>query len=67
LIVPVWAAAVVVASAKGLGADDGVAEALAVSAMVDYLLGAGLDEGKIGRALELEDPERQMSVEMRPT
>jgi DNA-binding CsgD family transcriptional regulator len=53
--------------AEPLGGEGGLAEALAVSAMVDYLLGSGLDEAKIERALKLEDPDRQVTGEMRPS
>ncbi len=45
----------------------GLAEALAVSAMMDYMLGSGLDEAKIQRALGLEDPDRQVTGELRPS
>lgn len=44
-----------------------LAEALAVSAMCDYLLGRGLDQAKLTQALELEDEQRQTTVEMRPS
>jgi DNA-binding NarL/FixJ family response regulator len=44
-----------------------VAEALAVVAMTDFLLGRGLDEAKIERALRLEDPHRQIPVQLRPS
>jgi DNA-binding CsgD family transcriptional regulator len=44
-----------------------LAEALAVSAILDYLLGRGLDEGRLERALELEDAQRQTIVELRPS
>jgi predicted ATPase len=44
-----------------------VAEALAVAAMAGYLLGGGLDEVKIERALRLEDPYHQVPVEVRPS
>jgi DNA-binding CsgD family transcriptional regulator len=53
--------------AEPLGAEGGLAEALAVSVMVDYMLGRGLDEAKIERALELEDPDRQVTAEIRPS
>ncbi len=44
-----------------------VAEALAVVAMADFHLGRGLDNAKIERALGLEDPHRQISVQLRPS
>ena len=51
-----------------LGAEPGlVAEALAVAAIAGYLLGGGLDEAKIERALRLEDLYHQVSVEVRPS
>lgn len=53
--------------AEPLGAEGGLAEALAVSAMMDYMLGSGLDEAKIQRALGLEDPDRQVTGELRPS
>jgi len=53
--------------AEPLGAAGGLAEALAVSAMASFLLGAGFDEAKVARALELEDPDRQILTEMQPS
>ena len=35
--------------------------------MMDYMLGSGLDEAKIQRALGLEDPDRQVTGELRPS
>jgi DNA-binding CsgD family transcriptional regulator/tetratricopeptide (TPR) repeat protein len=49
------------------GDQPRLAEALAVSAILDYLLGRGLDEAKLERALALEDEQRQTIVEMRPS
>jgi DNA-binding CsgD family transcriptional regulator len=43
------------------------AEALAVATMADFLVGRGLDETKIERALRLEDPDRQVPVSVRPS
>ena len=54
-------------SAQQLGDWPAVAEALAVRVILDYLLGRGLDEGRLARALELEDGQRQTTIEMRPT
>ena len=50
-----------------LGNEPLQAEALAVSAILGYLLGRGLDEARLDRALELEDEQRQTTVEMRPS
>ncbi|HEX6518650.1 MAG TPA: AAA family ATPase [Streptosporangiaceae bacterium] len=43
------------------------AEALAVAAMADFLVGRGLDETKIEHALRLEDPDHQVPVSVRPS
>ncbi len=43
------------------------AEALAVAAMADFLVGRGLDETKVERALRLEDPDHQVPVSVRPS
>ncbi|HET7487398.1 MAG TPA: AAA family ATPase [Acidimicrobiales bacterium] len=43
------------------------AEALAVMARLDLVLGRGLDEAMLQRALELEDPNRQVAMQLRPT
>jgi DNA-binding CsgD family transcriptional regulator len=53
--------------ARQAGDPASLAEALAVAAMADFLLGRGLDEAKIERALRLEDPYRQIPVQMRPS
>jgi DNA-binding CsgD family transcriptional regulator len=53
--------------AEQLGDEPRLAEAIAVSSMVDYLLGRGLDEAKLDRALKLEDQQRQTTVELRPS
>ena len=39
-----------------------LAEALAFSAAVDAMRGRRLDDGKLARALALEDPDRQVVV-----
>jgi DNA-binding CsgD family transcriptional regulator len=44
-----------------------LAEALALRAIVDYLLGRGVDWCKIERSLELEDRERLLPLQMRPS
>jgi DNA-binding CsgD family transcriptional regulator len=44
-----------------------LAEALAVHAILSFLLGRGLDRAQLKRALELEDVQRQVVVEMRPS
>jgi DNA-binding NarL/FixJ family response regulator len=54
------------AEAARLGPPSLVAEALAVAAMVDFLLGRGRDD-RIDRALALEDPDRQVPVMIRPS
>jgi DNA-binding CsgD family transcriptional regulator len=50
-----------------LGDKPRLAEALAVSVIHAYLLGRGLDEAKLQQALELEDEQRQTTVEIRPS
>jgi DNA-binding CsgD family transcriptional regulator/tetratricopeptide (TPR) repeat protein len=55
------------ALAEQLGDEPRLAEAVAVSVMVGYMLGRGLDVAGLDRALELEDQQRQTSVEMRPS
>lgn len=49
--------------------DDRVllAQALAVKSIADFLLGAGTDERAIAEALELERPDDDCPVELRPT
>ncbi|HZE06102.1 MAG TPA: AAA family ATPase [Solirubrobacteraceae bacterium] len=48
-------------------ADGGLlAEALAVVTMAQFLCGGGTDEARLARALELEDPDRNGSLVMRP-
>ena len=42
-------------------------EALAVRAMIDFLLGRGLDWAKLERAVELEDGDRPVPLYLRPT
>jgi tetratricopeptide (TPR) repeat protein len=50
------------------GADPAaVADALAVAAIADFLVGRGLDEAKVERSLRLEDPDRQVPSQMRPS
>lgn len=44
-----------------------VAEALAVAAMADFLVGRGMDKAKVERALLLEDPDHQVPVSVRPS
>jgi DNA-binding CsgD family transcriptional regulator len=55
------------AYAERLGEPGQLAEALAVVTMVDFLLGRGVDEARLERALALEDPERRVPAEFRPT
>jgi DNA-binding CsgD family transcriptional regulator len=57
--------AVVAASS---GADRArLAEALAATAMGQYMMGQGFDHEKIERALRLEDPYHQVPIPVRPT
>jgi len=44
-----------------------VAEALAVTVMLDFLLGRGLDRAKLERSLELEVPDHDAAIEVHPT
>jgi ATP/maltotriose-dependent transcriptional regulator MalT len=55
------------AMAEQLGDTGQLAEALAVSAILDYLQGRGLQDAKLKRALELEDEQRQTTAQMRPS
>ncbi len=53
--------------AEQAGEPGVLAEALAVHAIATFLLGRGLDRAQLERALELEDAQRQVVVEMRPS
>jgi DNA-binding CsgD family transcriptional regulator len=53
--------------AEQLGEPALLAEALAVSLMPAFLLGLGVDEAKVERALRLEDPHRPTPIMMRPS
>ena len=53
--------------AEELGEPTLLAEALAVSLMPTFLLGLGVDEAKVERALRLEDPYRPTPIMMRPS
>jgi tetratricopeptide (TPR) repeat protein len=53
--------------AEQLRDEPAMAQALAVSVIVDYLLGRGLDELRLQQALAMEDEQRQTSVETRPS
>jgi DNA-binding CsgD family transcriptional regulator len=44
-----------------------LAQALAVKTIAEFLLGAGLDEGRLAKALALEDRHGECPVELRPT
>jgi DNA-binding CsgD family transcriptional regulator len=44
-----------------------LAEALAVEAMINFLLGGGVDEEKVARALALEDLDHHVHAQFRPT
>jgi DNA-binding CsgD family transcriptional regulator len=55
-------------SYAGRLADDALlAEALAAATMLEFLLGGGVDEERLARALALEDPEHRVPAEFRPT
>jgi len=55
------------AGAERLGEGPLLAEALASSAMVGFLRGQGVDAARLARSLELEDPDRQTMIYLRPT
>jgi ATP/maltotriose-dependent transcriptional regulator MalT len=55
------------ASAERLGDPDLLAKALAASVMIRFLSGQGLDEPRLERALDLEDPDVPTPVMLRPT
>lgn len=55
------------AGAERLGEPGLLAQALAVSAMVDFNLGLGLDEPRLARALALEDPNLRTGTELVPS
>lgn len=56
-----------VRDAELAGDDALLAEALACLTVQDFIDGFGLDEGRMSRALALEDSERQVPVLKRPT
>jgi ATP/maltotriose-dependent transcriptional regulator MalT len=56
-----------VAAAEELGEQSLLAVALAVSTVVEFLLGEGLDEERLARALKLEDLDRAQPIETRPS
>jgi DNA-binding CsgD family transcriptional regulator len=49
-----------------VGDDALEAQALAVSAIVDFSVGRGLDERRLARALELQDPGQRTGAELYP-
>jgi len=55
------------ALAEQLGEPASLAEAFAVAAIADFLVGRGLDQAKVERALRLEDPHHQIPIQMRPS
>lgn len=55
------------ALAERLGHDGLAAEALALVARLDFVMGRGLDTAKLDRALDLEDPHRQVTLQLRPS
>ena len=57
----------VVELAETLGENALLAEALGLLAACEFFLGRGFDEAVIQRALELEDPERRIPIQVRPS
>jgi DNA-binding CsgD family transcriptional regulator len=55
------------AGAERLGEGPLLAETLAGSAMIGFLRGQVVDAARLARALELEDPDRQTMIYLRPT
>jgi DNA-binding CsgD family transcriptional regulator len=55
-----------VAEAQRLGEDGLLAEALALRAMIRFLVGEGVADGDLRRALELEDPDRPTPIMFTP-
>jgi DNA-binding CsgD family transcriptional regulator len=53
--------------AQQAGVPDSLAEALAVTAIADFIAGRGLDDAKLERALRFEDPYRQVPAQLRPS
>lgn len=53
--------------AQELGDDAVVAEALALVARQDFLQGRGLDQSMVDRSLALEDTNRPVAIQMRPS
>ncbi len=53
--------------AESLGATAVLAEALALMEMCRFFMARGVDDAILERALALEDPERQVPVQMRPS
>ena len=52
--------------AERLGEEALLAQALAVSVIVDFALGRGLDEQRLARALRLQDPAQRTGAELYP-
>ena len=55
------------AHARALEEPALLAQALAVSVMLDFHLGRGLDEARLAEALELEDRDQRMAHELQPS
>ncbi|OBI67822.1 LuxR family transcriptional regulator [Mycobacterium sp. E796] len=55
-----------VASAEAHGQPDLLSQALGMQVLVRFLLGAGLDEPRLQRALELADPQVPVSAQLSP-
>ncbi|HEU5418592.1 MAG TPA: AAA family ATPase [Streptosporangiaceae bacterium] len=62
-----WHAHRALTLAEPSGDGGRLAEALAESAIMDYLQGRGLSAARLNRALELEDGKRQTPAESRPS
>jgi DNA-binding CsgD family transcriptional regulator len=54
-------------AAEQLGDDGLLGTALVFESLSDLLMGAGVDEASLERALELEDQERSVPIELRPS
>ncbi|OBB96484.1 LuxR family transcriptional regulator [Mycobacterium sp. 852002-40037_SCH5390672] len=55
-----------VASAEAHGQPGLLSQALGMQVLVQFLLGGGLDESRLQRALELDDSEAPVSAQLRP-
>ncbi len=55
------------AAAEAVGDDGLLSSALAASVLGEFILGEGLDEEKLARSLRLENPDRSIPIERRPS